>query len=75
MDAPLLPVVETSQGVAPPMRVRVSRFCSVWRWAISDGQRVLLEDLAETEPDAWARAEAALGRLQPKELRHERRTG
>lgn len=68
LQSPLLPVVETTYGVAPRLRVRVSRFCSVWRWAVSDGQRVLLEDLAETEPEAWTRAEAALGRLQPKEI-------
>lgn len=48
---------------SPRLRVRVSRFFSAWRWAISDGGHVLLEDLTETEPEAWARAEAALGQL------------
>jgi hypothetical protein len=62
MDATPL-IVETTHGVAPRLRVRVSRFIHTWRWAVSDGARVLLEDLAETEPEAWARAEAALGQL------------
>jgi hypothetical protein len=68
MDTPLLPIVETTYGVAPRLRVRVARFHSAWRWAVSNDHQVLLEDLAETEPEAWTRAEAALGRLQPKEI-------